>query len=86
MSGPASLGDSPAFLFSETERLLCGELGGGGEDFGEDGVDVGFGGAVVDDAGTEGEVTADRGVGEVDAAATDYAIEDAAVEFVEISG
>ena len=64
----------------------CAELGGGGEDFSDNGVDVGFGSAVVDDAGAEREMAVDGGVGEIDAAATIDAIENAAVEVVKVEG
>jgi len=63
---------------------LRAEVSGSGEDFSDDGVDVFFGGAVIDDAGAEGEVAVDCSVGEVDATAADDAIEDATVEVVEI--
>lgn len=56
---------------------------GGGEDFGWDGVDVGVGGAVVDDAGAETEFRVERGVGEIDAATGDDSLEDFEVQLVE---
>ena len=47
-------------------------------------MDVLFGGAVIDDTGAEGEAAVDGGVGEIDAAAADDAIEDAAIQVVEV--
>jgi hypothetical protein len=49
-------------------------------------VDVWLGGAVVDDAGAEGEVAVDGGVGDVNAATADDAVEDATVKVIEVSG
>ena len=61
-----------------------GEFSCGGQHFSDDGVDVRLSGAVVDDAGAESEVATECGVGEINAAPADDAIEDAAVEVVEI--
>ena len=47
-------------------------------------MDIELGGAVVDDACAESEVTVNGGVGEVDATAAYDAIENAAIEVVEI--
>ena len=63
-----------------------GEFGRRGEHFSDDGVDIRFSGAMVHDAGSQGEVAVDGGVGQVDAAPTDDVVEDAAVEVVQING
>lgn len=56
---------------------------GGGEDFGWDGVDVGVGGAVVDDTGAETEFGLERCVGEIDAAVGDDSLEDIEIHPIE---
>ena len=50
-------------------RPVQGSGFGGGEDFGDDGLDVGIGRQVVDDAGAEAEAAADVRVGQRDVAA-----------------
>jgi len=61
-----------------------GDFSGCGENFGDDGVDVRFDGAVVDDTGAQRKVAVDGGVGQVDAAATNDSIENTAVEVVQV--
>ena len=64
----------------------CGKnFPGGDENFSGDGVYVGVGGAVVDDAGAKAEFRLECGVGEIDAAAGHDSFQDIEIQLIELS-
>ena len=65
---------------------LSWEFCGRGKYFADDVFDVVFAGSMVDDAGAQSEVAVNGRIGDVDAAPADNAIENAAVEGIEIAG
>src|SRR3954452_17994006 len=61
---------------------FAANFGGCGDGFFDDGVNVGLGGAVIDEARAESEASVDGGVGDVNATALDNALHEAGVESV----
>ena len=72
-----------AFAALQRQRPRTGVSALHSENLGNHAVDIGFGGAVIYDAGAQAEFTAQGCVGEIHAASLDDTLEDGSVELIE---